>query len=91
MTNVETAVSITMEYTNDGLGPLPSFQGITLKNITGVDINSCGEIVCEVNSQCTDMTFQDIKLDAKKNYEKCQYVIGTQSHVSPPIPCLGGP
>ena len=88
MTDVETAISITMEYTDDGHGELPVFQDITVRDITGEGIEECGEIVCEKRSRCTGMVFDNIKLNAEQNYDKCQYVEGEQLNTNPPIPCV---
>ncbi len=90
--DIQTAVSITMEYTDDGHGQLPTFRDITLKNIQGNNIQEVGELVCEKNSVCTNMTFKDINLQIKEDgedeYDKCQYIEGSQENVVPEILCL---
>ena len=88
MVDVETAISITMEYTSSGHGPLPEFRNITVSDIQGTGIKDAGEIVCEKRSKCTDMIFQNIDLTVENGYKECQYVEGTQENVSPSIPCI---
>ena len=87
MTDVSTAISITMEY-YDGVGPLPTFENIIVKDIVGDSIQQCGEIVCEKRSKCTGMLFENITLNAADGYTQCQYVEGIQENVYPSIPCI---
>lgn len=91
VTDVETAISITMYYTDDGHGPAPTFRNIQVKNVVGHGngVEEVGEIACLPESPCIDMLFEDINLSVAEdqNYD-CQNVEGTATNVVPEISCL---